>query len=418
MESQLWRGGVRTKTMGNGSVTTFSNILVADVSINQQTQHGDFKRGTPYLLLVDQQSRLLGFQSRLIQPANPNSYYEIGAFGIAPPSLISEGVSDAAAYASCLTSVYNQLRGNLDIAVDIAEWRQTHKMITTLETFTSTARLFAAVKKSLFQGNLDLKGYGSMFSADDFVLANDNSKRARGQLKFEALRSAKNAKQISKLSAMSASDLYLAWKFGAEPLISDVYETVKLMHEKIIPEKVHLRKQRSFPWPRSIKVATPIAATIPGDKGGTAKLASGSKTGCNIKLVFKADMALPDLAKFTSLNPLSIAWEATPSSFLLDWWLDIGNFLRLIENNYLYRSSISDITVTALRAYSAQYDYNNETQSGSSLYRAIYRGNRKQVQIRRTKPTSLPNPIRPKVSVDLSSGKMLTLAALAVRLLK
>lgn len=118
---------------------------------------------------------------------------------------------------------------------------------------------------------------------------------------------AKNAKQI-------ASDI-LAFKFGVEPLMNDIQSFAKYLDggldEPIITVRVNTGKSHALP----LTVVTE-AFTFNGFV----------EISYTIKCVVD-NPAARTLSEFGLINPLEILWEVTPWSFVIDWFLPVGDWI-------------------------------------------------------------------------------------------
>ena len=177
-------------------------------------------------------------------------------------------------YNSCLSKLNELARGNLDLSVSLAE-------------LASTKRMIAGISKTLrFAG-----GY-----------------RGRG-----------GTKEIA--------NGWLEFNLGWRPLLSDVFQSAD---ESV---RVVLNKIQKF----SASVTLPIkedyiqtSFQLPMRREGNGK------QSCRITLTL--DVPSFDLSRWTSLNPVSLAWELVPMSFVVDWFFDIGSYLRNLETGLLYNT--------------------------------------------------------------------------------
>lgn len=122
-----------------------------------------------------------------------------------------------------------------------------------------------------------------------------------------------------------------------------------------------------------------------------------------------------DLARWGSLNPVSIGYELMPYSFVLDWFLDVGGYLRNYETSLLYATRFRSGFVSEICSASAAFDASGQYSLGSypkDTYVAKLQAAGKFVQFQRTKLNAYPAPRLPHFKADLSSGRLLNLAAL------
>jgi hypothetical protein len=113
--------------------------------------------------------------------------------------------------------------------------------------------------------------------------------------------------------AKDVADSYLAFKFGIQPLISD--------YESLVDE---LSKEQDF---LSVKVKARRKAYQINEVFGNYRLIG--KIEIRYMLSFSIDNQLfRSLKDYGFVNPLSIAWELTPWSFVFDWVYPIGKIIE------------------------------------------------------------------------------------------
>jgi len=60
----------------------------------------------------------------------------------------------------------------------------------------------------------------------------------------------------------------------------------------------------------------------------------------NLTLVYELDnRGLTELSSLGMLNPMTVAWELVPFSFVWDWWNPVGDYLNLMDadRGFIYR---------------------------------------------------------------------------------
>lgn len=145
----------------------------------------------------------------------------------------------------------------------------------------------------------------------------------------------------------SAAGAWLEYSYGWKPLVNDIYNAAEQFVEPI-PDSSHSGSS-SASKNQEIDVGWALfkrSRNVTHRTGGTVKL-----TNPNLFLLSQLGLA----------NPLSVAWEVVPFSFVVDWFFDVGSML----------DSFSDFIGTSVeRPWQAHYlQFNDSTvysQPGSS----------------------------------------------------
>jgi hypothetical protein len=200
-----------------------------------------------------------------------------GSFGSSSESPRLPDWERDAVYNSALGKLNSKVRGDLDLGVSLAE-------------LGSTKRMFKAIGKTLKHA-IKLKPPGGFGSSKDV---------ANG---------------------------YLQYKYGWKPLMSDVFGVADEMIRVTLNAVQHVKAGSRFP--------------IGGNKTGNLRYINGTSDcevevtppsgqhfgyyACHFQLAF--NYAGFRLDRFSSLNPVSLAWELIPYSFVVDWFYDVGSYL-------------------------------------------------------------------------------------------
>lgn len=126
-------------------------------------------------------------------------------------------------------------------------------------------------------------------------------------------------------SPATVANTWLAMKFGWLPLLEESYTIIK-----------GITRTLNGPDPFSVKVV--VTDDNPSKNYALDRdhyVRSGTFTkGTEVKMVYGLSDA--DLAFFNSvglINPLSLTWELLPNSFVIDYFLPIGNFLSGLSSH-------------------------------------------------------------------------------------
>lgn len=267
------------------------------------------------------------------------------------------------AYSSAVSNLYDQIRGSLDLSVDFAEASKSKDMI--------------------------LKALKVVEYARDF------------------------RREYARLPEKALGKKWLEYQYGWRPLVGSVYEAGKKIMSTDPDEHVMRIQARGS--------HTMVSNTW--SKGQFAVYGilyhESYRTQLVVWLTPKASR-IQSLAGYTSLNPVSIAWELMPYSFVVDWFINVGGYLRIAESALLYRDRFLSgcRTDTFRRNQVATPDSTGKTGIGDFVITDIVPCVHTYRTMSRTNLGSLPVLRVPVTSIDLGSQRMYSAAALLSQFLK
>ena len=124
-------------------------------------------------------------------------------------------------------------------------------------------------------------------------------------------------------TARSFSSLYLEAHFGWRPLVKDVHDGLRVLDNPMAPQRVRASATGPYSSPSNFTRVTQDASW----KYHESQIIDFKQT-----VTLQADIIIvnPNLAmmqQFGVANPVSIAWELVPFSFVLDWFVNVGDYL-------------------------------------------------------------------------------------------
>lgn len=196
-----------------------------------------------------------------------------------------------------------------------------NQSLPSLDYFHSLAemRLRAKVSQATLEGGLILAEYGK---TSDFVkgamVQTAKGLRAvrRGDVKGAWSAFTNNRPPLDFLS-----DAWLAFTYAFKPLAADVTTTVKLLEEGLVISP--LRTVRSS---RKQPVAARSVLRYPSSVQGKT-LRGDVRFGGGIQYRVN-DPFIATLSALGFTDPLSVAWELVPFSFVVDWFIPVNEFLH------------------------------------------------------------------------------------------
>lgn len=259
-----------------------------------------------------------------------------------------------------LDKLNDKVRGGLDLAVDIAEAGKTLKMLRLSEQVVDLTSTFV---------------------------------RRFGVIKV-------------------ASKAWLAYQYGVKPLLNSIYGLAEENIRVVINETERFRvRATDSSWrPNGIWLmnANTMSSNLFPFSGGTQK--------CSYTIGMDLRTDQHDISRFSSLNPVSLAWELLPLSFVADWFLNVGGYLRNLEtyliNNNKFRSGYETFLAVGDHSINWYRSGGPLPEWGISGYTNTYQGTVKSMFIQRKILNSYPAPTLPSFKAVLGSSRLLSAASL------
>jgi hypothetical protein len=228
-----------------------------------------------------------------------------------------DGLSDTERFSLAAEYLYaNASKQNpFNLGIALAESKETIGLIAY------TARRLANAYRALRKGQIDrcfgALGIGNNTRVPYHLRGFGRSKVVTGKLHKKALRrrvTQYNRRTLSKFAA----DSWLELRYGWNPLIYDVYGSAEYIANLLYRDHADLYLPGVYTYKGKM---TPASDNWTG--------AGYSTVCCRYDSAWK--ITNPTLRESSSLgltNPILIAWELVPFSFVADWFLPIGNWIE------------------------------------------------------------------------------------------
>lgn len=148
------------------------------------------------------------------------------------------------------------------------------------------------------------------------------AKRGNFRKAWDELQNRDGARPFSRPKRAASS--FLELKYGWMPLLQDVHEGARfLAYNYNAPRRLRVVSQRNAGGQRARELDLPYWG-LP-DNGGNIMVNMIHKESKRV-IAYVTEVDIPQLSGLT--DPLSIAWELVPYSFVADWFIPIGNWLQ------------------------------------------------------------------------------------------
>jgi hypothetical protein len=203
-----------------------------------------------------------------------------------------------------------------------------------------------------------------------------------------------------KLRAKDISQQWLSLQYGWLPMMSDVYGIVNGLHK------------RETTLPKVFRCASRFRDSQPSQLGwtiypGTSDKCGKTVTEANVRYTIAAfpDIALAEPAALGLTNPLVPLWEIVPWSFVVDWFLPVGNYLEQLSAAHGWNFAWGCKSVLRQSGTSAQYDRHFSGSFGGGntwTYHRQMQGFCDRVEFSRSTLTGFPSVSLPRFKNPLS----------------
>lgn len=218
----------------------------------------------------------------------------------------------------------------------------------------------------------------------------------------------RNYRELKTQSVRDATaDAWLAMQYGWKPLLSDVYGAVDMLVERASDIQRFMAKSKAV---RSVEIP---GSWYKGDNpNGVWNFKSTFKV--TIKYTYMFDVtqsAFTQQVRLGLTNPLLLAWELVPYSFVVDWFLPIGNALSNLDATLGVTFSTGS-KVVRMETNHFLEEGPDPRNSKQHFFRGEGSGYSKIVVVQRSRENAFPLPTMPELKNPLSVTHALNALAL------
>lgn len=298
------------------------------------------------------------------------------------------GRFDANVYNEALSRMYSALRGNVDLSVDLVQWRKTLQMLSIYRRLVN----------------------GIARNAVKLLPQVDRIDKLRADLS-DIKRGSRRARRLGRElnSAINAlASARLEYVYGWRPTVTTLQALAKGV---LRTDKGGLMKLEG----KAQRVETHVIKQYAVDPTVPVDMHVTTSSRARIVCFYNPQPGLLDnLSRISSLNPVSLLYEATPFSFVLDWAVNFSEYLRALETAFVHRNDFAAGYVTQVRRTTVEA-YMNGTIYVPFPHSTNYmlRGTGIMTTFSRSILLSAPFPTRPVVQKDFGINRLLNALALA-----
>lgn len=272
-----------------------------------------------------------------------------------------------------LSSLLSQIKGSsVNLAQAFAERKQTANLLAT-----SAIRIASSVK-SLKKGNIKqaFNALGSSPSLKELQRFSRKTGRSKSQT----------------WSSGSVANVWLEMQYGWKPLLSDVYGSAELLAQSLDRPRITTVRVRSrSKQKRSDTIYLGLSDCL------VLNRVFSLDTSVSYSVTYELTSSAARILSETGIsNPLNLAWELLPWSFVADWFLPVGNYLQSLDST----SGLNFVRGTKSTSLVADHLFigtgrRNNGSNGDWIYAGRASGTYKAITRTRAPIYSFPSADRP-----------------------
>lgn len=282
--------------------------------------------------------------------------------------------------------------GEWDLGQDLAEARET------LEFLATPVRLLVKLIKAIYQTPRSVFNVVRLISSVGFGDVHEAALLQR-YLK-------RNKRKLLRASAKSTASLFLAYKFAWLPLMQSIHDAVEAIKSRFNSGFCYSKARTET---EELKPPPDRAGTWVFERYWRVKQGCQTEVKCVVSSSFLYGLNLLGLT-----NPAKIVWELMPLSFVLDWFIPIGNFISALQGPMGLSFKSGYQTSYIKWSYEALFVPSTMVNGAKGRFMR-YRG--RQFAFRRDLLIGFPIPVPyfRGMETALSGDKMISMMAIAVQ---
>lgn len=350
----------------------------------------------PHRYVKDVNNSISGSQSQVKELANGTfTYTKAGDFGT-DGSLFA--FTDKQSYNDALGKLGDVIRGGIDLSIDAFQVGKTIELAKRILSVRKIVQYLA--EKTWKDTSRELRRTSTLARNRAYAYKRDR-------------RDSFKAKDQSFSNPMKdVGGLYLEFTYGLKPTMQTIFDLVNGEAVRCGNSLNIKRKGSRF---NGVTGRYKERLTSIGSNGHQFfnDVYEGSYRTKMGGTYLPSNSYIESLSRLTSLNPASILWELLPFSFVVDWFYDVGGYLRMAETSLVSNLGTFDGYVSTTHKNSKILSTTGVgTDSGGYLHSGNITGDTAKYTFSRSVLTSIPFPRPPNFRADLGSTRMINAAAL------
>lgn len=375
----------QTLTIGNqGNNNVTNRVVSSEILGGVESVSGARTSPHPHAFSKTKERRWVGATTT----GYSGTIYQTTVSGVLPDVFTGQGYYlpvDSTAENIALGRMYDKLRGSVDLSVDLVQWKKTIAMLSLYRRFVN------GVAKSAFK----------LIPRIDRI---DQIKRDLADPRLSRRRAKRLTRELNG-ALNTLAQMRLEYVYGWSPTMGTIHE---LAEGAILTDEPGLLKVEGSGKTTNRKIF---------EVGGKPPVRYVSSVSTRVRVVcyFNPRPNLVDaLSKISSLNPVSILYEATPFSFVLDWITDISGWIRTLETAFVHRNEFVSGYKSSGNRFVVEGSRNGRVDSqGQFTEYKNWKGTVVTTTFRRTMLRSVPFPMKPVRQLTFNIDRQLNAIALA-----
>lgn len=140
------------------------------------------------------------------------------------------------------------------------------------------------------------------------------------------------------------SNAVLQYQYGISPLISDINDSIEALKNASV-KPLYIRSKASKK--NRDRIVYPQPASFYWPATDTVIDVEYSVSGWSV-FMMNNEALHSTLGSYGFTNPLALGYELIPYSFVLDWWINVGEFLASLDNSLYIKSGYCQLSYREL----------------------------------------------------------------------